>query len=59
MKNWQEISHAMNLDIPDEQLVRIAASLDGLESAFAPLRTGIESGTDPASIFRTAVEEAE
>ena len=59
MKNWPAIAHAMNLDIPDEQLVRIATSLDGLEAAFAPLRAGIQPGTDPASIFRAAVEEAE
>ena len=59
MKNWPAIAHAMNLDIPNEQLVRIATSLDGLEIAFAPLRTGISAATDPASIFRAAVEEAE
>jgi hypothetical protein len=59
MKNWLAIAHAMNLDIPNEQLIRIAPSLDGLESAFAPLRIGISSGTDPACLFRAAVEEAE
>ena len=59
MKNWPAISHAMNLEIPDEQLVGIATALDGLDSAFAPLRTGIAPGTDPASIFRAAIEEAE
>ncbi len=59
MKNWPAIAHAMNLDIPNEQLARIATPLDGLETAFAPLRGGIASGTDPASIFRAAVEEAE
>jgi len=59
MKNWPAIAHAMNLDIPDEQLARIAPSLDGLESAFAPLRKGISAATDPASIFRASVEEAE
>jgi hypothetical protein len=59
MKNWQAISHAMNLDIPDEQLVRLTPSLDGLEAAFTPLRSGIPAGADPAAIFRTAVEDAE
>ena len=59
MKNWPAIAHAMNLNIPNEQLVPIATSLDGLEAAFAPMRTGISSGMDPASIFRTAIEEAE
>ena len=59
MKNWLAIAHAMNLDIPDEQLARIAPSLDGLEAAFAPLRNGISSAMDPASIFRAAIEEAE
>lgn len=49
----------MNLDIPAGQLARIAASLDGLESAFAPLRARIEPGVDPAPIFRAAVEESE
>ena len=59
MKNWLEIAHGMNLNIPNEQVVRIASSLDGLESAFAPIRVGISSGTDPAVIFRAAVEDAE
>ena len=59
MKNWPAIAHAMDLDIPDEQLLRIAPSLDGLESAFAPLRNAIPPGMDPASLFRAAVEEAE
>ena len=59
MKNWLEIAHAMNLEIPNEQLIRIGPSLDGLESAFAPMRGGISPGTDPAVIFRAAVEEAE
>lgn len=59
MKNWPAIAHAMNLDIPNEHLIRISTSLDGLELAFAPLRAGISAGTDPASIFRAAGEDAE
>ena len=59
MKNWLAIAHAMNLDIPAEQLIRIAPSLDGLESAFAPLRAGISPAVDPAPVFRAAVEDAE
>ena len=59
MKNWLAIARANNFDIPDEQLLRIATSLDGLELAFAPLRAGIPGGTDPASIFRAAREESE
>ncbi len=59
MKNWQAISHAMGLDIPDEQLARVAPSLDGLEAAFAPLRSGIPASADPASIFNAGNEEAQ
>ena len=59
MKNWQALSHALDLDIPEEQLARIAPSLDGLEAAFAPLRRGIAASVDPASIFNAANEEAQ
>ena len=48
MKNWKQIASAANLDIPAEQMDRIAPVLDGLEAAFGALARDIPPDLDPA-----------
>ena len=50
--DWRTLAKARQLNIPDPELDRIAAALDGLEQAFRPLAASIPAGVDPAVIFR-------
>jgi hypothetical protein len=52
MKNWKKVVEAYDLRIPDEDLERIAPSLDGLESAFRPLTKKIPDDVEPAITFK-------
>jgi hypothetical protein len=44
--DWKAISNALNTGIPDDQLDRIAPTLDQLETAFRPLQKTIPHGAD-------------
>ena len=57
MKDWKAMARAAGLDIPEDQLERIAPSLDGLEAAFAPMRGSIPDDVEPATFFRALPEE--
>jgi len=46
MSDWKAISKALNTGIPDDQLDRIAPTLDQLEAAFRPLQKTIPHGAD-------------
>ena len=48
MTDWIALSRARGLDIPDEQVARLALSLDGLEQAFRPLLAKLPFGMEPA-----------
>jgi hypothetical protein len=58
MTDWKSLAKARQLNIPEPDLDRIAAPLDGLEQAFRPLAGTIPHETEPAVIFR-AVEDGE
>ncbi len=48
--NWRELAAARGLDIPDEQIDRIAPALEALEAAFRPLLKPLEPQTEPAFV---------
>jgi hypothetical protein len=58
MKDWKQMAAAGGLDIPAEELARVAGALDGLEAAFRPLTRAIPEETEPAVTFRVGEEEA-
>ncbi len=51
MKHWKEAAKALESGIPDEQLDRIAPTLEALEAAFRPLVEAIPEDTEPAPGF--------
>jgi hypothetical protein len=57
MPDWTQLAHARSLDIPTEQLERIAPPLNGLETAFRPLPAALPFAAYPADAF--AVEPFE
>ena len=46
MTDWKALSKALNTGIPDDQLERIAPTLEQLEAAFRPLQKTIPHGAD-------------
>jgi hypothetical protein len=58
MTDWKSLAKARQLNIPEADLDRISAPLDGLEQAFRPLAGAIPHDAEPAVIFR-AVEDGE
>jgi hypothetical protein len=56
--DWKALARARRLNIPEADLDRIAAPLDGLERAFRPLASAIPHDVEPAVIFHAA-EDAE
>lgn len=56
MKDWKKIASGHSLDIPGEQLEKIAPALDSLEAAFRPLVASIPPEIEPAITFRIAEE---
>ena len=58
MKDWKQIAAACGLDIPAEDVARIAPALDGLEASFRPLVRDIPEAVEPAIAFRAGEEEA-
>jgi hypothetical protein len=59
MKDWKNIADASGLRIPELEMSRIAAALEGLESAFRPLSQSIPHDVEPAVIFRASPEPEE
>ncbi len=57
MKDWRGIARSAGMEIPPADLERIAASLDALESATAPLFAKLTPEIEPAIAF--SAEEAE
>ena len=51
MTNWKAASAAFAPDIPEDQLDRITAALNGLEAAFRPLVSAIPAETEPAYVL--------
>lgn len=58
MKDWKKIASGYGLDIPEEQIARIAPALDGLEQIFRPLAGRIPHDVEPAIAFRAGEEES-
>ena len=48
MTDWIALSRARGLDIPEDQVARLAPSLDGLEQAFRPLPARLPFEIEPA-----------
>ncbi len=59
MKDWRLVARAVGLQIPDEELERVAKSLDGLETVFRPLTAQLHPGVDEAVIFVAPREKPE
>jgi hypothetical protein len=51
MTDFRAIARARGLDIPEDQLDRIARPLELLEAAFRPLTTDLPPSLEPASGF--------
>lgn len=56
MTNWKLLAQALEIHISDDELSRVSSSLDGLESAFAPLGNRIPADVEPAVTFRAEPE---
>ncbi len=52
--DWKTLAAARRLDIPEADLDRLVAPLDGLERAFRPLAPAIPHDVEPAVIFHAA-----
>ena len=48
MTDWIALSRARGLDIPEDQVARLAPSLDSLEQAFRPLLAKLPFELEPA-----------
>ena len=46
MTDWKLVSKALDIGIPDDQLERIAPTLNTLETALRPLQKTIPHGAD-------------
>ena len=57
MKDWKLVAAGQGLRIPEEELARMSAVLDGLEAAFRPLVKTIPPDTEPAVTFACPPEE--
>jgi hypothetical protein len=51
MMDWKAMAKAGDLGIPDQELDRIAASLDAIEEAFRPLVKDLKPEDEPAPAF--------
>ena len=59
MTDWMALARARGLDIPDEQIARLAPSLEALVRDFAPLKAKIPHELEPAiTLSEKAVEGA-
>jgi hypothetical protein len=52
MKDWKGIAKARDLDIPLDQVDRIAEPLNALEASFRPLVKGLSVDIEPAIVYR-------
>jgi hypothetical protein len=57
MKDWKAIAKANGLDLPAQEMDKIADTLKNLDDAFRPLAHGLSPDIEPATGFQ--VEEAE
>ena len=52
MKDWTLLAKAGGLEIPPQELDRIAQPLQGLEEVFRPLVGSLTPDMEPAAVFR-------
>lgn len=57
MTDWKAVARAHGLQIPDDQIERIAPTLNGLEEIFRPLPTRLPHETEPAVRFGVTPED--
>ena len=57
MKDFKLLAAGHGLDVPEDELARVSAVLDGLEAAFRPLVQTIPLETEPALTFTCAPPE--
>ena len=48
MTDWMALARARGLDVPEEQVARLAPSLEALVRDFSPLKTKIPYELEPA-----------
>jgi hypothetical protein len=53
MKDWKAIANACGIEIPPEDVGRIADPLNSLEAAFRPLVKDLRFDLEPATVFRS------
>lgn len=57
MTDWMEVARASGISDSEVELERLAAVLEPLEKAFAPLVREIPEETEPATVFSPAGTE--
>lgn len=55
MTDWPALAHALDLDIPEDQLRRITPVLEDLETSFRPLVAQLSADAEPAVVFLAGV----
>lgn len=58
MTDWKLLVPALGLDIPAEDIARVTAPLDALETAFRPLTAGLPLELEPSLAFECPEEAA-
>jgi hypothetical protein len=56
-RDWKLVAKGLNLQIPEPDLEKIQATLQGLEVQFASLIKALPHETEPATIFPCSEEE--
>jgi hypothetical protein len=59
MTDFKALAHARGLEIPEDELDRLAGTLSALEAAFRPLTAGLPSSLEPATVICPAEEAPE
>ncbi|MBI4877239.1 MAG: hypothetical protein HY822_21640 [Acidobacteria bacterium] len=57
VRDWKMLARALSLDIPEGDVEKIVAPLDGLESSFRPLAENVPLLAEPAVVFFCPEEE--
>jgi hypothetical protein len=54
MTDWRRLTQARGINLPEPELIRLAAVLEKLETVLKPLVHELPPGTEPAIVFRAA-----
>ena len=56
MKNWKLLTEASGLEIPDSEIDRLIAPLEGLDASFRKIAFSFPADTDSAQVFEAEPE---